>query len=72
MALIVITVNDTNAGPAVSVIGEPALDMDINALMTPAQVVALNMLAALKAEPVIDDHGLIQLMVKAEELGLPT
>lgn len=62
MALILITVNDTETGPAVSIIGEPPLKPDADALMSPAQVVALTMLASLKTEPVLEDFGLVELM----------
>jgi len=62
MALILITVNDTETGPAVSLIGEPPIKPDADALMTPAQTVALTMLAALKTEPVLEDFGLVQHM----------
>lgn len=66
MALIIITVNDSANGPVVSMLGEPPLDQDIKAAMTPAQVVALNMLAALGKESAITDKG--EIVVEANEV----
>lgn len=57
MALILITVNDTDKGPVVSMLGEPPLEQDIGGPMTPAQVVALNMLAALGKESSVTEKG---------------
>ena len=65
MALIVITINDTPTGDAdIGVLCEPALDTsDPHKMLTPAQVVALNVLkAASEAHPIQTDRGLIQLI----------
>lgn len=63
MALIVITVHDGPQGAEVGVLGEPALDPNQpQAMLSPAQGVALLMLSALNSEPVKQDRGLIQLL----------
>ncbi len=62
MALIVITVVDTEQGPAVSVVSEPGLERGEGVTLTPAQGCALLMLDALSSEPVKQDNGLIQLL----------
>lgn len=64
MALIVITVIDSPGGNTdVSVQCEPAMDSkNPNTLLTGAQVVAMNMLNAMKAEPLVKDRGLIALI----------
>ena len=61
MALIVITVADTEDGAQVSVQCEPALPKDVGAECSPAQITALNMLRALQ-QSIKQDHGLIQLI----------
>lgn len=68
MALIIITVNDSPNGPVVGMLGEPPLEQDIKAAMTPAQVVALNMLAALGKESVITETG--DIVVESQEAML--
>jgi len=64
MALIVITIADTQDGQVdIGLQSEPGIDLDNpGAMLTPAQVNALNMLQALKSEPVKEDRGLIQLL----------
>lgn len=62
MALILITVSDSDEGPIVSVISEPRLDRGPDVVLSPAQAVSLTMLDALKSEPVKEDRGLIQLL----------
>ena len=65
MALIVITVSDNAKGDTdVGVLCEPAIDTNNpDAVLTGAQVVALNMLrAATGGAPVKHDRGLIQLI----------
>ena len=71
MALILITVNDTEEGPQVGVVSEPPIHQGPDAVLTPAQVVSLNMLNALKAEPVKEDRGLIQLLTPEEKEDFP-
>lgn len=71
MALILITVNDTPEGPQVGVVSEPPIRPGGDTVLTPAQVVALNMLDALKAEPVKEDRGLIQLLTPDEREDFP-
>lgn len=64
MALIVITIADSGNGDVeVGLLSEPAIPSDQNATLTPAQVVALDMVAASTREaPVKEDRGLIQLI----------
>lgn len=61
MALIVITVSDSDEGAQVSVLSEPGIPTDPLATLTPAQGAALSMLSALQNE-ITQDRGLIQLI----------
>ena len=64
MALIVVTLNDTPDGNVeAGMLSEPPILMqDPEAKLSPAQVLALDMLAALKKATVKEDRGLIQLL----------
>lgn len=63
MALIVITVADGPDGVNVSLQSEPGFNpADGETELSGAQVAALNMLNALKSEPLKEDRGLIQLL----------
>lgn len=64
MALIVVTLNDTPDGNVeAGMLSEPPILMhDPAAKLTPAQVLAMDMLAALKKATVKEDRGLIQLI----------
>lgn len=64
MALIVVTLNDTADGNVdAGMLSEPPIAMhDPNEKLTPAQVLALDMLAVLKKAAVKEDKGLIQLI----------
>lgn len=60
MALIVITINDSDEGAQVGVLAEPGVPKDGSPL-TPAQGAALQMLAVLQSE-IKQDRGLIELI----------
>lgn len=64
MALIVVTLHDTPDGNVeAGMLSEPPILMhDPATQLTPAQVLALDMLAALKKAQVKEDRGLIQLL----------
>jgi len=64
MALVVVTIADDENGVQIGVQMEPAINSsDPDAVLTGAQVVALDMLRAAQAEhPIKQDNGLIHLV----------
>jgi hypothetical protein len=63
MALVVITVIDGPEGADVGILSEPAIPTEPSGVLSPAQVVALDMLrAAVGDHPIKKDKGLIKLI----------
>lgn len=62
MALIVITIIDTDQGPQLGLVSEPRMDMGPDVLLSPAQQTALTMLDALNPKAAEERKSRIQLL----------
>lgn len=62
MALIAITIIDTDEGPQLGLVSEPRMDMGPDSVLTPAQQTALAMLDALNPKAAEERKSRIQLL----------